>query len=71
MRTKLHKLLIHAMKNLMNQVFSFDHYNYARWASVHLFDLMTLYSTRLDVHVHFLKGNFLFKNQIEDFQRWL
>ena len=59
------------MKNLMKWVFSFDHYNYARWATVHLFDLMNFHSTRPNVYALFLKGNFPSKNRIEDFQRWL
>ena len=42
LRESNYKLLIHAMKNLMKWVFSFDYYNYAQWTTVHLFDLMTL-----------------------------
>ena len=62
------KLLIFSMKNLMKWIFSFDHYNYARWATVHLFDLMTLHETCPDIYQHFLKGNFSF--QKSNFQRW-
>ena len=51
------------MKNLMKWVFSFDHYNYARWATVHVFGMMTLHSTCLDVYAEFPKGNF-------SFQKW-
>ena len=42
----------------MKWVFSFDHYNYARWATVHLLNLMTPLSTCPDVFAQFLKGNF-------------
>ena len=45
----------------MKRVFSFGYYNYARWATVHLFDLMALHSTCPDVYVQFLKGNFSFQ----------
>ena len=60
-----YKLLVHAMKN------SFDHYNYALCATVHLFDLMTRHLICPDVYAQFLKGNFLFKVRIEYFPRWL
>ena len=61
LRESNYKLLIHVMKNLMKWVFSFDHYDYVRWATVHIFDLMALHSTCPDVYAQFLKGNFSFQ----------
>ena len=58
LRESNYKLLICAIKKLMKWVFSFDHYNYARWATVHLLNLMTPHSTCPDVCAQFLKGNF-------------
>ena len=49
------------MKNFMKWAFSFDHYNYARWAIVDLFGLMTLHSTCPDIYAQFLKGHFSFQ----------
>ena len=50
-------------------MFSFDQYNYARWATVHLFDLMTLHSTCPDVYDQFLKGNFSFQKSNRRFSK--
>ena len=61
LRESNYRLLIHAMKNLMKWVFLFDHYNYAQWATVHLFDLVILHSTCPDVYAEFLKGNLSFQ----------
>ena len=38
--------------------FSFDHFHYAGWLSVHLFDLMTLDIVHKDVFENFLLGHF-------------
>ena len=43
----------------MKWFFAFDHFNYARWGSVHLFDLMTLFCP--DVYEEFMKANFSFQ----------
>ena len=64
-----YELLIHDMKNLMKWVFSFDHYNYARWATVHLFDLVTLHWTCPNVYAQFLKENFSFQKSNRRFSK--
>ena len=44
------------------------HYNYARWLSVHLYDLLCL-ETDVQMHINTArKENFLSKRQIESFQ---
>ena len=68
LRESMYKFLTYAMKNLMKSIFSFDHYNYVRWATVHLFDLITLHKTCPHVYAQFLKKIFLFKYLIENFQ---
>ena len=69
LRESNYKLLIYAMKNLMKWVFSFHCDNYTRWATVHLFDLMTLHSTCPDVYAQFLKGNISFQKSNRRFSK--
>ena len=64
-----YEFLIHAMKNLMKWVFSFDHYNCAQWAAVHLFDLVSLHWTCPNVYARFLKGNFSFQKSNRRFSK--
>ena len=45
----------------MKWFFAFNHFNYARWGSVHLYELMTVHSLCPDVHAKFMKGKFSFK----------
>ena len=51
----------------MKWYFSMDHYNYARWLSVHLFDLVQLQYTLPDVYEHFNKGHFTFQKTRSQF----
>ena len=41
-------------------VFALDHTNYARWLTIHVFDLMSLPITHPDVYQQMLKGFFSF-----------
>ena len=61
LRESYYKLFVFAMKNLMKWIFSLDHYNYVPWATVHVFDLITVHETCPDVYVEFLKGDFSFQ----------
>ena len=45
----------------MKWIFTFDHYHYARWGTVHLFDLMNLLDTCPDIYCNFVSGNFSFQ----------
>ena len=42
-------LYVISLRSLMKWYYSMDHYNYARWLSVHLFDLVQLQYTLPDV----------------------
>ena len=44
-----------------------DHYHYARWLTVHLFDLMHLHINCPDVYNAFLSGKFSFDKTIRQF----
>ena len=54
-------LYVLSLQKLVKWVSALDHYNYARWIRVHLFDLMTLSSTFPDVYKSFMEGNFSFQ----------
>ena len=54
-------LSVISLRSLMKWYFSMDHYNYASWLSVHLFDLVQLQYTLPDVDEHFNKGHFTFQ----------
>ena len=47
-----------------------DHYKYARWCNVHLFDLSNLEFTAPSLHEEFNTGNFSFKKTMHDFLRF-
>ena len=69
LRESHYKLLVYAMKNLMKWVFSFDRVHYARWATVHVFDLMTLFSICPDVFLEFAKGHYSFQKSNKKFSK--
>jgi len=50
-------------RTLIRWYFSFDHFYYACWPSVHLFDLITLETVHKDVFDDFLLGHFCFKKK--------
>ena len=50
-------------------VFALDHTNYARWLTVHVFDLMSLPITHPDVYQQMLKGFFSFAKTKRPFSR--
>ena len=54
---------------MMKCFFAFDHFNYARWGSVHLFDLMILHLFCPDVYEEFMKGNFSFQKTSRVFSK--
>ena len=68
LRESNYKLFVFALKNLMKWIFSFDNYNYARWATVHISDLMT-HETCPDVYVQILKRDFSFQKTNRKFSK--
>ena len=53
------ELYKYAIEKLLPWLFIHDHFNYARWVSVHLHDLQTLENSRPSVYKEFLNGNFV------------
>ena len=58
-----------AMWVLMKWVFALDHVHYARWLSVHVFDLVNLQELFPDVHAEMMKGNFSFLKTKSQYSR--
>ena len=63
------KLHVEVLYKLLIWFFIFDHYHYARWLTIHWFDLYKLESTFPDVYDFFCKGNFSFQKSNRDFSR--
>ena len=53
----------------MKWFFSMDHYNYARWVTVHLFDLVNLHINCPDVYKAFSEGKFAFQKTLNQFSK--
>ena len=60
-------LYVLCLKNLMKWMFAMDHYHYARWLSVHLFDLVHLHLDCPDVYQAFSNGKFSFDKTARQF----
>ena len=63
------KLYIEIMRKLLKWYFIFDHYNYARWLTIHWFDLSNLHIQFPDVFEYFSKGYFSFQKSNREFSR--
>jgi len=50
------------LRQLIKWFFIFDHYHYARWISIHLYDLFTLPQLAPHLHKSFMDGYFTFQN---------
>ena len=59
--------LVYAMKNLIKWVFPFDRVHYVIWGTVHVFDLMTLFSICPDVFLEFAKDHYSFQKSNKKF----
>ena len=53
-------LYVQSLRNLLKCFFALDHTNYARWLTIHVFDLISLPTTHPDVCQKMLKGFFSF-----------
>ena len=63
------KLYVGAIRRLIKWYFIYDKYNYSRWLSVHLFDLMTLETMYPDVYENLRNGCFSFQKTNRKFSR--
>ena len=50
-----------SLRKLIRWYFALDHYNYARWLSVHIYDLLALPQNSLQLHKFFMDGYFTFQ----------
>ena len=53
-------LYVQSLRNLLKWFFALDHTNYARWLTIHVFDLISLPITHPDVYQQMLRGFFSF-----------
>ena len=60
-------LYVLSIKKLIKWYFTLDHYHYARWVSVHLYDLIHLHINCPDVSVAFVSGMFCFDKTTRPF----
>ena len=51
----------------MKYIFAFNHYNYTRWLTIHVGDLMKLELVCLNVYKEFCSGNFVVRKAISHF----
>ena len=61
------QLHIMALRALMKWYFSLDHFNYSRWLTVHLFDLVNIQKNHPDIYDDFCKGFFSFNKTSSQF----
>ena len=61
------QLYLAALRSLMKWYFALDHFNNARWLSVHLFDLLQLKGQFPDVSNQFSMGQFTFQKTISEY----
>ena len=52
-------LYVESLGKIIPWMFALDHYNYARWMSFHVKDMLALHDTCPAVHDEFVKGNFV------------
>ena len=60
-------LYVQVFKSIMNIIFTFNHYNYTQWLTIHVDDLMKLELVFPNVHKEFCSGNFFFRETINSF----
>lgn len=48
-------------------MFAMDHYHYTRWLTVHVTDLQELANDSPDIHLEFVKGNFVTQKSLHKF----
>jgi len=60
-RTGDFHLYIHSLTKIVHWCFALDHYNYSRWISVHLRDMVSLSQMHPHIYTEFIKGHFTVK----------
>ena len=60
---------VQSLRNLLKWFFAEDHTNYARWLTIHVFDLISLPATHPDVYQQMFKGFFSFVKTKRPFSR--
>ena len=63
------ELYVESLRKLIKWSFACDKYNYARWLSVHIFDLMTMKVKHPDIYENLKKGYFSFQKSTHEFSR--
>ena len=67
-RSRHFDLHVHSLDKLLPWVFAFDQYNYARWMSVHQFNMEMLHKTNSLIYQEFnATGNFVVARTNSDF----
>ena len=69
MREGNFKLFVKILISLVKWFSIFDHYNYARWLSVHIQDLLSLPITCPQLYQEFERGNFVLQISSREFSR--
>ena len=69
MREGNFELFVKILILLVIWFFIFDHYNYARWLSVHIQDLLSLPITCPQLYQEFERGNFVVEISSREFSR--
>ena len=67
LRVSNFELFVVSLKSLMKWFFSLDHYNYARWLSVHFFDLLSVENSLPDTYQNFKDRHFSFQKPNREF----
>ena len=60
-------LYVQVLKPIVKYIFAFSHYNYARWLTIHVDDLMKLELVCPNVYKEFCSGNFVVQKTINPF----
>ena len=69
MRESNFKLFVKILVSLVKWFFIFDHYNYARWLSVHIQDLLSLPITCPQLYQEYERGNFVVQISSREFSQ--
>ena len=60
-------LYVQVLKPIVKYIFAFSHYNYARWLTIHVDDLMKLELVCPNVYKEFCSGKFVVQKTINPF----
>ena len=62
-------LYVQSLRKLLKWFFALDHTHYARWLTIHVFDLLSLPVTHPDIHQQMVNGCFSFAKSKRPFSR--